>query len=214
MGMGRCGQALTCALGPTTHRFASPQQLVPVISTNWDQTPWCPDRRQHTAASANQPPQPAHALEALREQPGNPQPLLLETETDSHPLPPKFYFLLPSLSPAKDEPEDVSSCPTVSPEPAIRSLPFAGLAHACSDEAEQPRAREDFNFQASDEKEPFKTVKRFSPLHSSLHRSVLCSLNRRHVLKLLLSFIKLASDLQMQLPLIESCNIYLPSCDI
>lgn len=69
-------------------------------------------------------------------------------------------------------------------------------------------------FQALDEKDSFKAFKRFSPRRSSFQRSVLCSLNRRHVLKLLPSFIKLASDLQMQLPLIESCNIYLPSCDI
>lgn len=71
-----------------------------------------------------------------------------------------------------------------------------------------------FIFQALDEKDSFKAFKRFSPLRSSFQRSALCSLNRRHVLKLLPSFIKLASDLQMQLPLIESCNIYLPSCDI
>lgn len=59
---------------------------------------------------------------------------------------PNFTSFFRSLSPAKDEPEDVTLCPTPSPEPAVRSVPFAGLAYVCSDEAEQKQAWEDFNF--------------------------------------------------------------------
>lgn len=99
---------------------------------------------QHLQTS---PTSQTYTLEALREQQGNLQPFFsYKYKGGLHLLPPIFYFLFPSLSPIKDEPEDVTSCPTLSPEPAVRSVSFARLAYVCSDKAEQKQTWEDFNF--------------------------------------------------------------------
>ena len=213
--MARCGQALTSAMGPSTYHPASPQQLVPVISTNWDWTPWWPDHSwccSCMAASPNQPHQPTRALEAPHEQQGNLQPLFSCKSKED--LTPSTQILLPFSPPCFLQKMKLKTSPRV---------PRWARCARCHSQVQLTSALTKLNenelgriliFQSLDEKDSFKAFKRFSPLHSSFQRSVLCSLNRRHVLKLLPSFIKLVSDLQMQLPLIESCNIYLPSCDI
>lgn len=90
------------------------------------------------AACPDQPHQPTRALQAPCGQQGNLPPLspvtIEKVYTFFHP---NFTSFSPSLSPEKDEPEDVTSCPMLSPEPAVRLVPFAGLAYVCSDEAEQ-----------------------------------------------------------------------------
>lgn len=166
-----------------------PQQLLPAIGTNWDQTP-----RMDTKATFNLF-SPVNIKRAY-----------------VFPRPNFPSFSLPCLLMTK--PKMSPHVPRQARSPRFARCHLRVWLTTALTKPNKNELGRILIFQALDEKDSFKAFKRFSPLLSSFQRSVLCSLNRRHVLKLLPSFIKLASDLQMQLPLIESCNIYLPSCDI
>lgn len=176
------------------------QQLVPVRSINWDWRPWWLERSR-TAASPNWPPVPTHILHCIE---------MCFTFSLTHvflPFPPSCLLQRTDLETSPRGPRRAQSWR------CTQGNSQAWLTSALT-KLNKNELWRILIFKALDEKDSFKAFKRFSPLRSSFQRSVLCSLNRRHVLKLLPSFIKLASDLQMQLCLIESCNIYLPSCDI
>lgn len=144
--------------------------------------PRWPDH-SHRAASPNQAPGEQQGDFSL-----SPAPSPSRLYVFFHPHFPSFS---PSSSPAEEAAAHVTLGLTL---PRRWRCTQAWLTSALT-EPNKNELRRILISRALDEKDSFKAFKRFSPLCSSFQRSVLCSLNRRHVLKLLPSFIKLASDL-------------------
>lgn len=134
--MGRSGQALTSALGSTTP--------YPIFLNSWSQL------SVQTGTKPRAQPAPQH----LQPSPCTHSGLRISSKASFNLLSPinikgVYIFFHPnftSFSPEKAQSEDVTPCPTLSPEPAERSVPGSGLLYACSDEAAQKRAWETFNF--------------------------------------------------------------------